>query len=95
MGKKPDKQDEKIKEQTAQNSGGKPQCWVALLERYEKISETTDMSVKLLEINVFRTIIEGDELPEKTNSLIALFTEKLRVIHQAANQLQRLEPALK
>ncbi|WP_448517854.1 PAS domain-containing protein [Rhodoflexus sp.] len=71
------------------------QDWSALLERYEEIDETTDLAAKLLEINAFRVIIEGDELPKKTNSLIASFTEKLHAIHQAIIRLQRLEPALK
>jgi PAS domain-containing protein len=71
------------------------QDWTALLERYEEIGETTDISAKLLEISAFRIVVEGDKLPEKTQQLISTFAEKLQAIHQAVSYLQRLEPALK
>jgi PAS domain-containing protein len=71
------------------------QDWSALLERYEEIGETTDIAAKLLEISAFRTIVSGDELPEKTRQLIGSLAEKLGAIHQVINHLQRLEPALK
>ncbi len=71
------------------------QDWSALLERYEEIGETTDIAAKLLEISTFRTIVSGDELPEKTQQLIGSLAEKLGAIHQAIKYLQRLEPALR
>lgn len=71
------------------------QDWSALLERYEEIGETTDIAAKLPEISAFRTIVSGDELPEKTRQLIDSLAEKLGAIHRAINHLQRLEPALK